>query len=132
MKKTLCIDFDGVIHSYESGWQKDAEIPEAAIPDPPVPGAISWLVGMSHYYKLAIYSTRSSHPEGRKAIQAWIEEHVFDYLDENSDEFKRVMESITFPDSKPPAIITLDDRAICFRGTFPSRQEIENFRPWNT
>ena len=33
-KKTVVFDFDGVIHSYKSGWQGSATI----IPDPPVPG----------------------------------------------------------------------------------------------
>ena len=33
MKQTVVFDFDGVIHSYKSGW-RGASI----IPDPPVPG----------------------------------------------------------------------------------------------
>jgi len=32
-KKTVVFDFDGVIHSYKSGWQG-----ENIIPDPPVDG----------------------------------------------------------------------------------------------
>jgi len=38
MKPILCVDFDGVIHSYTSKW-----VDEATIPDPPVPGALRWL-----------------------------------------------------------------------------------------
>jgi hypothetical protein len=32
-KPILCLDFDGVLHSYTSGWKG-----AAVIPDPPVPG----------------------------------------------------------------------------------------------
>jgi len=37
-KPILCLDFDGVIHSYSSGW-KGADV----IPDPPVPGAFDFI-----------------------------------------------------------------------------------------
>ena len=37
-KLILCLDFDGVIHSYSSGW-KGADV----IPDPPVPGALRFI-----------------------------------------------------------------------------------------
>lgn len=33
MKQTVVFDFDGVIHSYISGWKEST-----TIPDPPVPG----------------------------------------------------------------------------------------------
>ena len=38
MPRTVCVGFDGVIHSYVSGWRG-----AAVIPDPAVPGAIAWL-----------------------------------------------------------------------------------------
>ena len=37
----LAIDFDGVLHSYSSGWKGSRNIP-----DPPVDGAIEWLNGL--------------------------------------------------------------------------------------
>ena len=37
-KPILCLDFDGVIHSYASGW-KGADV----IPDAAVPGAMEFL-----------------------------------------------------------------------------------------
>jgi hypothetical protein len=52
------------------------------------------------------------------------------YLIENGLEIEFVNE-ITFPDYKPPAHVTIDDRVICFTGSFPSIEEIENFKPWN-
>jgi hypothetical protein len=41
-KPILCVDFDGVIHSYSSGWQ-GADI----VNDPPTPGALAWLAKAS-------------------------------------------------------------------------------------
>ena len=37
-KPILCLDFDGVIHSYSSGWKG-----AAVIPDPPVDGAMRFI-----------------------------------------------------------------------------------------
>jgi len=34
----ICIDFDGVIHSYKSGWKRARNIP-----NPPVEGTIDWM-----------------------------------------------------------------------------------------
>ena len=36
--KILCLDFDGVIHSFTSGWRG-----AGIIPDPPVPGALDFI-----------------------------------------------------------------------------------------
>lgn len=115
-KKIICIDFDGVIHSYISGW-KGADI----IPDPPVKGAIDWL-GLLYEmedFEPMIYSSRSKEPGGVDAMRAWLRDHTFEYWD-----------IIGFPTQKPPAWLTIDDRCICFKGTFPSIIEMRCFRPW--
>jgi hypothetical protein len=33
--------------------------------------------------------------------------------------------------TKPPALMTIDDRAITFDGTFPPAETIKAFKPWN-
>jgi phosphoglycolate phosphatase-like HAD superfamily hydrolase len=66
---TVCIDFDGVIHSYTSGWQGIAKIP-----DPPVSGAIDALFRLLDAgFEVAIYSSRSSSFRGRWAMKRWME-----------------------------------------------------------
>ena len=91
------------------------------IPDPPVKGAIIWLREMMDNpdYFVNIYSSRSSQEGGIAAMKDWLDKYMI--WDRNK---------IHFPTQKPIAYLTIDDRAICFRGTFPSVQELDNFKPW--
>lgn len=131
--KIICLDFDGVIHSYKSGWKGAKKIP-----DEPIYNAINWIEKfiMCHCtppesicsmapegkFRLYIYSSRSKYFGGRKAMKKWLIKHGLD---------KRFLEVIKFPSKKPPAFLTIDDRVIPFCGTFPSFEEIINFEPWN-
>ncbi len=127
----ICVDFDGVIHSYASGW-KGADI----IPDPPVPGAIDWVMehlpcpepisAMAPEYigpEVVIYSARSSQKGGIKAMQQWFIANGLhpSYISEGI---------LKFPETKPPAFLTIDDRAICFTGRFPTNEEMMGFQTW--
>ena len=38
---------------------------------------------------------------------------------------------LKFPTKKPAAFLTIDDRAICFNGKFPTSTEMMAFKPWN-
>ena len=115
-KQTIIVDFDGVIHSYESGWQ-GANV----IPDPPVPGAIHFLEEAITHFQVSIFSSRSHQEGGIQAMRSWL----WRYLAPGQ------LEKIQFPLVKPPAILQIDDRAFCFEGTFPSVQFIKEFQPWN-
>jgi hypothetical protein len=130
-KKIICLDFDGVLHSYKSGWKGARNIP-----DPPVEGAIEWLLelvgtqpenlcAMAPPARLdvCIYSSRSKSFGGRRAMKKWLIRHGVD-----SGYFADKL--IRFPVVKPAAWLTIDDRAICFDGNFPTIEEIENFVPW--
>ena len=118
-KKIICIDFDGVLHSYTSGWQ-GADVAT----DPPVPGAIEWLVALDRDARFAvcIYSSRSKELGGVKAMRQWLAAHGLP-----SGPLSRLL----FPTQKPAAFLTIDDRAICFDGSFPSVDDIAGFKPWN-
>lgn len=127
--KIICVDFDGVIHSYQSKW-----VDEQTIPDPPVRGAFEFLLKFlppdpdhpeNYDGPIAvIYSSRSQTYTGIKAMKDWFLKHGFPYEYIERDILK-------FPSKKPAAFITIDDRAICFKGQFPSIDEIESFKPWN-
>jgi hypothetical protein len=127
----ICVDFDGVIHSYKSGWQG-----VSVIPDDPVPGAIDWirahlqppddLGGCMYTYEgpiVQIYSSRSKSWFGRRAMKKWLLKHGLEYQYFRDNLLK-------FPVKKPAAYLTIDDRAICFDGTFPTTEQMLAFKPW--
>ncbi len=63
----LSIDFDGVIHSYTSGWT----YPLIA-PDPPVPGAIEFLLKASRHFVIGIHSSRLNYRGGEEMIRDYL------------------------------------------------------------
>lgn len=128
---TLCLDFDGVLHSYVSGW-KGAHF----IPDAPVPGAMDFLVRACAVFDVQIYSSRSSQEGGIAAMKSWIDywlDKEFGW-DKGADvvaRANRVRNNLKYPTEKPAAFVTLDDRALTFTGVWPTVQEIQDFKPWN-
>jgi hypothetical protein len=113
-KPIVCIDFDGVLHSYISKWES-----EAIIPDQPVPGA---QMAIQEYldagFRVAVFSSRSGTKAGRQAMAKWCTENNFP-------------DGMEFPKEKPPAILNIDDRGFCFEGNFPTADFIMKFKPWN-
>ena len=115
MARTVVFDFDGVIHSYTSGWQG-----EDAIPDPPVPGIREALKEIHDAgYEVVVVSTRCATIKGHGAIEAWLYDNgLLEYIDKVCKE-------------KPPAVAYIDDRAICFDGHPETLlKKIQNFQPW--
>lgn len=111
-KKTVVFDFDGVIHSYTSGWKGDT-----VIPDPPVPGIKEAIADIMEDYIVVVVSTRCATEDGKAAIEAWLHKYGIE-VDEVTKE-------------KPPAICYIDDRAICFDGIADLlKAKIEAFQPW--
>lgn len=123
----LCLDFDGVLHSYTSGWQ-GADV----IADPPVDGAMLFLAEAVKHFRVAIYSSRSGQEGGIDAMKNWLVDNLATALaDGERFRAKRVYEAIEWPREKPPAMITIDDRALTFDGTWPSMESLLAFQPWN-
>ena len=114
MNKTVVFDFDGVIHSYTSGWQGVTEIN-----DPPVEGIGEAIAEIREAgFEVVIVSTRCDDLAGVAAIRR--------YLEKNGIE----VDAITA--HKPPAICYIDDRAICFEGNAGALLGmILDFKPWN-
>jgi hypothetical protein len=118
-KPILCLDFDGVIHSYSSGW-KGADV----IPDPPVAGAMQFIRDALKHFRVAIFSSRSNQAGGLDAMK--------DYIAVNSEMgFHDPIEGLEWPLEKPAAFVTIDDRALTFDGTWPEIEALKQFQPWN-
>jgi hypothetical protein len=130
---TLCLDFDGVIHSYTSGWKG-----AAVIPDPPVSGAIDAIQRYREKFRVCIHSSRFNRENGDPitnmfAVRKWLVQHgigAWSVSIEGSDEDVEE-HPICLVSTKPPALVTIDDRAITFTGTFPDVQTLLDFKPWN-
>lgn len=144
-KPILCIDFDGVIHSYTSKW-KDA----TTIEDPIVPGFFEWAQEAHQVFRLVVYSSRSKEQSGIIAMRKYLLEKFIvwcdnrkltSYADAEVDELDNIKLKaegglpfiLYFAHEKPAAFLTIDDRAICFKGDWSKLdpEEMRNFRPWN-
>jgi hypothetical protein len=127
-KKTLAVDFDGVINSYKSGWQG-----AGVISDPPTPGAMEFLWNAHRVFEVHIISSRLSYPEGMEAVQRYIREHMGKWMESRGDGvmLHTFMADIKFSKERPPAFVTLDDRAIRFNGLWPEIWALEAFQPWH-
>ena len=109
----VVLDFDGVIHSYASGWQG-----VDVVPDPPVPLIDEEIKRIrAAGYRVVVVSTRCATPEGMGSVRR--------YLRENGIEVDDVAAE------KPPAKVYVDDRAMLFDGNPKGLLEkIQQFRPW--
>jgi hypothetical protein len=128
-KPTICIDFDGVIHSYERGWQGGDIYGEV------VPGFFEWVERVRYDFKLVIYSSRSKADNGVVAMSLWLGEKRNKWIKEGRR--RDPVEALTFEfaHEKPAAWLTIDDRAICFCGNWAApeleKTALQMFRPWN-
>lgn len=130
-KPILCLDFDGVVHSYASGWKGPRTIPDA-----PGEGALEYMTAMLNSgWDVCIFSSRGGYFLGRWHMRRWLFERAHGDLDMGGEwgglPGKLGLKAVRFPLFKPPARVTLDDRALTFEGTWPSIQELEEFVPWN-
>ena len=137
-RPTLCVDFDNTLHAYTSGWQ-GADV----VADGPVPGAMEWLQDVARRFDVCIYSSRSKENGGvdamRHALIRWMTEYVEQsgqyradlYASDAARQF--VALHLRFPTQKPAAFLTIDDRAICFRGRFDELdpETLLTFKPWS-
>ena len=120
--RILCLDFDGVIHQYTSKWEGPTRIP-----DPPVPGVFDFMKEATKHFEIHIFSSRSHQPGGIRAMKDWL---LF-YLHEEYVNIPYWCDFLHWPETKPPAFLTIDDRALTFTGVWPLMKDLQAFKPWN-
>jgi len=101
-KNVVCLDFDGVIYSFSSGWVGD----ESNLPDEPVKGA-RWAVKElreKFNLKVIVYSARCETEKGRKAIKEWLKKYDIK------------VDGVA--EHKPIAFVYVDDRGLNFDGNW--------------
>ena len=117
MLRSVCVDFDRVIHSYTTPWSGTTNIP-----DPPNKGAFQWLTEMVQHYDVHVFSARCQDVHGVSAIKLWMRKHGLS---------EEVIAKLQFPLGKQSAILYIDDRAFQFQGRFPTVEEVKSFKPWH-
>lgn len=138
-KPILVLDFDGVIHSYTSGWKG-----VTVIPDPIVPGFFQFLLDAQQHFDVHVLSSRSHQAGGIPAMMEYLYNTaaVFYRAQPAPDganqpapiplhKITDAIDQIKWPTVKPPAVLTIDDRAVCFMGTWPALEELKHFKPWS-
>lgn len=126
-KPILCLDFDGVIHSYENGWQNGLIYGDVT------PGFFEWLELARFLFKIVIYSSRSKTNEGVKAMSLWLHEKRNAWVKAGGQRHPTEPLEIEFAHEKPPAFLTIDDRAVQFNGNWDlfDPHQLRKFKPWN-
>jgi hypothetical protein len=129
-KPIICVDFDGVIHSYERGWQGGEIYGEV------VPGFFEWVERVRDRFQLVVYSSRSKSDEGVAAMGRWLHEKRSAWIRAGGQRSPTEVLEIEFAHEKPPAFLTIDDRAIRFDGNWEapelSLDALAAFQPWNS
>jgi len=111
-KRTIAIDFDGVIHKYSNGWQ------DGTIYDTIVDCAIEKIMILKYKmgYDIVIFTARSD----LVAVHDWINTHFW--------KNKEPLFNIEITNTKPLAYIYIDDRCIHFDNWDNTIKKIE---AWN-
>lgn len=122
-RRTIAIDFDGVIHQYDRGWQDGAIYGDA------VPGAMRAIIRlMQQGYDVVIFTTRvnpelEGHEEQRSMVVDWLMRMMYGEvgaptaggsMPEGFTSVPDITSRMLVTSTKPPAIAYIDDRGIRF------------------
>ena len=105
MMRAICVDFDGVLNNYQYYDEDDLY--------DPYPGAKEFLEKLKESYYVIIFTARDS---GK--VEEWLQKYGMPY-----NEVTNI---------KQPAEAYVDDRAICFEGSYEAiLNKLEDFEPFH-
>lgn len=105
MRRTICVDMDGVLASYRDGWQGVDTI------GAPIPGAREFLHRLREHYDVVIFTTRCNPEVNRPEQPHLLANRVRDWLDEHDMPYDAIYTGV----GKPIAAAYVDDRAVLCR-----------------
>ena len=104
MKSVICIDFDGVLNNYTHYDENDLFTPRE--------GARDFLIALSEKYYVVVLTARNTH-----RVHEWLLRYDMPFYEVTN--------------VKPPAVAYIDDRAICFEGSFNElMREVDDFKTY--
>lgn len=106
MRKTVCVDFDGVLNNYEGFDGNNLYTAKPFVKE--------FLEKLDDEYDVMIFTTRE-----KGQIQSWLYQYGLEEI------------PVGITNQKVPALAYIDDRAIQFRGNFnETLKELENFKAY--
>ena len=107
MKKTIALDFDGVLNNY-TGWKGEKCLYT------PLPGLEDFLSTLNEEYDVVIFTCRDI-----RKVYTWLEKY----------DLRKYVKVVT--ETKPKAMIYIDDRALKFEGNYiETLNKINKFKTW--
>lgn len=104
IKKTICVDFDGVLNEY-NGYE-EGDLGE------PLTGSKEFIKELRKKYKVVILTSRP-----KEQVSYWLRDNCFP--------------SMKVTNRKVPAVAYIDDRAIQFNGNYKKViSRLKNFKPY--
>lgn len=104
IKKTICVDFDGVLNEYDD--YEEGDLGE------PLTGSKEFIKELRKKYKVVILTSRQ-----KEQVNRWLRRNGFP--------------SIKVTNRKVPAVAYIDDRAIQFNGNYKKViSRLKNFKPY--
>lgn len=107
----MAIDFDGTLNQYD-GWRGPTHASD------PMPGALEFVNRAVKHFNVVVVSSRCNTMEGIGFVLGWLNQHGFPSLEVTG--------------SRPPAFVSIDDRAITFDGDWSKidLDALRTFKPW--